>query len=274
MKPERTMAAMFAGFTDVLAVLGDFSAFSLRAVGGVFNRSLRFQVLIPIFYSIGVRSVTVVSITGVFLGMVLAVQAYAQFHQYRLDVALGTISIGTILNELGPVLAAVMLAGRVGSAMAAELGTMRVTEQIDALACLGVDPVHYLATPRFLACLMLIPLLTILGDGAGIVGCTFISVGVYGVDSHQYWVHVLRFVGLWELLTGIFKAVVFGGVLSLISCHRGFHSGGGAEGVGRAATQSFVASFIAILILDFFLTFLLNGIRPVLEPNRPAPSFA
>jgi len=103
---------------------------------------------------------------------------------------------------------------------------MRVTEQIDALACLGVDPVHYLATPRFLACLLLIPLLTILGDGAGIVGCTFISVGVYGVDSHQYWVHVLRFRGSMGAPHGDFKAVIFGGVLSLISCHRGFHSEG------------------------------------------------
>jgi phospholipid/cholesterol/gamma-HCH transport system permease protein len=259
--------------SDALVALGDFAAFALRALGGTFSHHVRARVIVPIFYAIGVSSISVVVVTGLFLGMVLAVEAYAQFHPFGLDLALGTISITAILSELGPVLAAVMLAGRVGSSMAAELGTMRVTEQIDALSCLGVDPVHYLVTPRFLACLLLIPLLTVIADLAGIVGSSLICIYVYRIDPHQYWEHILKFVGLWELLTGIGKAVVFGGVLALISCFRGFRSRAGAEGVGRAATEAFVWSFITILILDFFLVFSLNSLRTIVAPARPQAGF-
>jgi phospholipid/cholesterol/gamma-HCH transport system permease protein len=257
-------------FADAVIALGDFSAFALRAIAGSFDRHVRWRVIVPIFYSIGVSSVGVVIVTGLFLGMVLAVEAYAQFHPYGLDTALGTISNNAILSELGPVLAAVMLAGRVGSSMAAELGTMRVTEQIDALACLGVDPVHYLVTPRFLACLLMIPLLTVIADVAGIAGSTAICVWVYHIDAHHYWEHTLKNVGLWEILTGIFKAIIFGGVLALLSCYRGFKSRAGAEGVGRAATGAFVYSFLAILILDFFLVFALNTLRTIVWPVHAA----
>ena len=256
------------GPVNWIIALGEFSAFTLRALGGVFSRHVRVRVILPIFHEIGVGSVLVALVTGLFLGMVLAVEAYAQFHPYGFDSALGTISNNAILSELGPVLAAVMLAGRVGSSMAAELGTMRVTEQIDALACLGVDPVHYLVTPRFLACLLLIPLLTVLADAAGIVGSTFICVYVYRIDMHHYWEHTLRFVGLWEVMTGLFKATIFGGVLALISCCRGFKSRSGAEGVGRAATKAFVISFITILILDFFLVFFLHSLHTIVWPSN------
>ncbi len=257
----------------MLTGLGDYSAFALRAMAGVFSRHTRFRTVLPIFYTIGVNSVGVVIVTGLFLGMVLAVESYAQFHPYGLDSALGTITNSAILNELGPVLAAVMLAGRVGSSMAAELGTMRVTEQIDALACLGVDPVHYLVTPRFLACLLLIPLLTVLAEVAGIIGSTTICVYVYRIDPHHYWEHTLQNIGLWEVLTGLFKAMCFGGVLALVSCYRGFRSGGGATGVGRAATEAFVWSFIVILILDFFLVFGLNALRTIVWPVAPKTGF-
>jgi phospholipid/cholesterol/gamma-HCH transport system permease protein len=259
--------------TNVIVMLGDFSAFAGRAILGVFSRHVRLRVFVPIFYNIGVSSIGVVLVTGLFLGMVLSVEAYSQFHPFGFDAAMGTISNNAILSELGPVLAAVMLAGRVGGSMAAELGTMRVTEQIDALACLGVDPVHYLATPRFLACLLLIPLLTVLADMAGIVGSSFICIWVYRIDAHNYWEHTLKFVGLWEILTGLVKAIVFGGVLALISCYRGFRSRAGAEGVGRAATEAFVHSFITILILDFFLVFFLNNLRTIVWPARPQVGF-
>jgi phospholipid/cholesterol/gamma-HCH transport system permease protein len=259
--------------SDVIVAVGEFTAFAWRAIVGSFGRHVRGRAVLPIFYNIGVSSISVVVVTGMFLGMVLAVESYAQFHPFGLDLALGTISITAILNELGPVLAAVMLAGRVGSSMAAEIGTMRVTEQIDALACLGVDPVHYLVTPRFLACLLLIPLLTVVADITGIVGSTLICVFVYGIDPHQYWEHILRFVGLWELLTGLGKAFVFGGILSLLACYRGFRSRAGAEGVGRAATQAFVWSFITILILDFFLVFFVNSLRTIVSPARPQAGF-
>jgi phospholipid/cholesterol/gamma-HCH transport system permease protein len=264
-EPMPTAARTVIG--DQLVALGDWSAFAGRAFRGVFSRHIRMRTVLPIFTEIGANSVWVIIITGAFIGMVLGVHMYAQFHPFGVDAALGTITMGSILNELGPVLAAVMLAGRVGSAMAAEPGTMRVTEQIDALACLGVDPVHYLVSPRFLACVLLIPLLTVIADAAGIAGSTFISVVVYGVDAHHFWEHTLANLGLWDLLTGLLKSVVFGGVLALICCHRGFNCRPGAEGVGRAATEAFVVSFIAILILDFFMVLLLNTLRLFVWPK-------
>ncbi len=256
-----------------LSEIGDFAAFAGGAMRGIYSPSLRLRFVVPIFYSVGVRSLGVALVTGLFLGMVLAVEAYAQFHPYGFDAAMGTITTSAILSELGPVLAAVMLAGRVGSSMAAELGTMRVSEQIDALACLGVDPVQYLATPRFLACVVLIPMLTVISDIAGIAGSVFICVYVYNIDPHNYWEHTLRFVGTWEILSGLVKATVFGAVLSLLSCFRGFRCRAGAEGVGRAATEAFVYSFLAILILDFFLAFWLNSLRIVIWPARPEAGF-
>ena len=257
----------------MLVELGDFTAFAGRTFAGVFSRHVRLRLIVPIFYDVGVSSVAVAIVTGVFLGMVLAIETYAQFHRHNLDSAMGTITCGAILSELGPVLAAVMLAGRVGSSMAAELGTMRVSDQIDALACLGVDPIYYLATPRFLACLLLIPLLTVVSDTAGIFGSVIICTEVYNIDLHQYWDQTLKFVGSWEVLSGLVKSVVFGGVLALISCFRGFRSQAGAEGVGRAATAAFVSSFLAIIILDFFLVYFLNNLHTLIWPAQPQGGF-
>ncbi len=157
-------------FAAGLAGLGDWTQFSMRAVTGLASRHLKARELLRACFEIGYNSVGVVALTGLFIGMVLAVQAYAQFHSLGLDTSIGAVIHISIIRELGPVLAAVMLAGRIGTAMAAQLGTMRVTEQIDALACLGVDPVQFLVAPRFLACLLMIPLLTVLADVLGIVG--------------------------------------------------------------------------------------------------------
>ncbi len=159
------------------------------------------------------------------------------------------------------------LAGRVGSSMAAELGTMRVTEQIDALAMLGVDPVHHLVVPRFLACLLLIPLLTVLADCMGILGGAMICLNVYGIDPHHYWQHGRDFIGLWDVVTSLIKATVFGGFIALIACHRGFHSRPGAAGVGRAATQAFVFAFVSIIVLDFVLSMFANSVHDLLWPD-------
>jgi phospholipid/cholesterol/gamma-HCH transport system permease protein len=154
--------------------------------------------------------------------------------------------------------------------MAAQLGTMRVTEQIDALACLGVDPVKYLAGPRFLGSLLMIPLLTVIADATGILGSSLICLKVYHIDPHHYWRHTANFVRLWDLFVGLGKSVVFGGVLSLICCHRGFHSRPGAEGVGRSATEGFVLSFVAILVIDFVLAMFTNALTSLLWPTAAA----
>jgi phospholipid/cholesterol/gamma-HCH transport system permease protein len=257
------LAAMVA---DWSAGLGDWCLFSLRAASGVTSRHLKARELVRACFDIGYSSVGVIAITGTFIGMVLAVQTYAQFHTIGLDTSIGAVIHMSVVRELGPVLAAVMLAGRVGTAMAAQLGTMRVTEQIDALACLGVDPVKYLVAPRFLACLLMIPLLTVLADLMGVVGSTVICLNVFQIEPYHYWEHTERFVKRYDLFTGLLKSVVFGGVLSLICCHRGFHSRAGAEGVGRAATEGFVVSFIAIMFLDFILAMLTTTVHNLIWP--------
>jgi phospholipid/cholesterol/gamma-HCH transport system permease protein len=147
---------------------------------------------------------------------------------------------------------------------------MRVTEQIDALACLGTNPIRYLVVPRFLACMLLIPLLTIMADFMGVMGGALVCTGIYHVDAHFYWQNTLGYIQLWDLTGGLIKPTFFGAAIGIIGCHRGFHSSAGAEGVGRAATRAFVASFIAILALDFFLALLLNSLKNQFMPESMA----
>jgi phospholipid/cholesterol/gamma-HCH transport system permease protein len=217
--------------------------------------------LLPIFYSIGVLSIPVVAVNGMFIGMVLAVQSFSQFNQFGMATRLGAMINVSVVRELGPLLAAVMLAGRVGGSMAAELATMRITEQIDALSCLGANPIHYLAVPRFLACVLLIPLLTIVADFMGVLGGALVTVQIFHVEAHYYWKNTEGYVDLYDILTGLIKSSCFGAAIATISCFRGFHSDAGAEGVGRAATRAFVAAFMVILALDFFLGLFLNSLR-------------
>src|SRR5262249_36135847 len=157
-------------------------------------------------------------------------QAYGEFHSLGLETRMGTIINVSVLRELGPVLAATMLAGRIGSAMAAELATMRISEQIDALSCLRANPLHYLVVPRLIACVLVIPLLTVLADFMGVVGGAFISIHLYSIDSYAYWAH--SNVLVWDIGVGLFKSFFFGAAIALISCHRGFNSHPGSHGVG------------------------------------------
>jgi phospholipid/cholesterol/gamma-HCH transport system permease protein len=249
-----------------LTDLGDQAMFGWQVLRGVFHRWSR-GTLLSVCYSIGVLSIPVVIVTGFFIGMVLAVQSYAQFHQLGFETRLGATINVSVVRELGPVLAAVMLAGRVGGAMAAELATMRITEQIDALSCLGADPIRYLAVPRFLACVLLIPLLTIMADFAGVLGGAMVSVHVFHIDAHHYWQNSQGLVRLYDIMTGLAKSTAFGAAIASISCHRGFNSSAGAEGVGAAATRAFVAAFIAILALDFFLGLFAHQLYGFLWPR-------
>jgi len=251
---------------ETTSLLGDVTLFGLRMLGWLAVRFPRGRTLWPVMYQIGVESLPVILITGGFIGMVLAVQSYDQFKLMHLESQLGAVINVTLVKELGPVLAAVMLAGRVGSSIAAELGTMRVTEQIDALTALGADPIAYLVGPRFLACFLLIPLLTIFADGIGVLTGWAFSTGVLGIDSFPYWHYSKKVVTGWELFTGVLKSVFFGAAIAVVACHRGFHSRAGAEGVGRAATEAFVYSFIAILMLDFLLGAFLMKMYFVLWP--------
>lgn len=244
---------------EVFAYVGGLVVFCFRTLCWLVRRLPRSSQLLPAFYEVGVKSLPVIAITGTFIGMVLAVQTYYQFRTLGLESRLGAVINMTLVRELGPVLAATMLAGRVGSSMAAQLGTMRVTEQIDALSSMGVSPIQHLVVPRFLACLILIPALTVVADFMGVVGGYLYSVNGFGIDRHFYWYNSATFVSNWDFISGVIKSVFFGGTIAMISCYRGFHCKAGAEGVGHAATAAFVQSFVLILIQDFLLNVSLDS---------------
>ena len=233
----------------------------------MFTRLPRPGTILVNFYQIGVLSLPVVALTGTFIGMVLAVQSYYQFHAIGLESHLGVIINKSLVRELGPVLSSTMLAGRVGSAMAAVLGTMRVTEQIDALTTMGADPIHYLVVPRFLSCILLIPALTIMADFMGIVGGYFYCVIVFGIDHAAYLNHSREGVVGFDLFGGIFKSFFFGAIIAVVSCYQGFHCEPGAEGVGKAATSAFVLSFVLILAIDLALNILLDRVYFAFYPS-------
>ena len=252
---------------DGLITLGDIALFAYTMLRWLFTASPKRGTILPVFYQVGVLSLPVVALTGTFIGMVLAIQSYAQFHTIGLENKLGAVINMSLVRELGPVLAATMLAGRVGSAMAAGIGTMRVTEQIDALLAMGADPVHYLVVPRFLACIFLIPALTIMADFMGIVGGYFYSVIILNIDHAQYLRNSRDYVGGFDFFSGIFKSVFFGAIIAVVSCYRGFHCQAGAEGVGKAATAAFVLSFVLILGIDVILNILLEAVYMMLWPR-------
>jgi phospholipid/cholesterol/gamma-HCH transport system permease protein len=266
--------AVFDSIADLGAVvirwfetLGDMTLFMLRTLTWMVRRFPRRDTLIPAFYNIGVLSLPVVALTGTFIGMVLAVQSYTQFKQFGFENRLGAVINLSMCRELGPVLAATMLAGRVGSAIAAEIGTMRVTEQIDALVSMGANPVHYLVVPRFLGCLLMIPSLTIMAIFMGVAGGWMYSAQVFGIDSFHYWHNSQQFMENWDIFYGVFKSVFFGATIAIVSCYRGFNCAPGAEGVGRAATAAFVLSFVIILMLDLFLSIGLDRVHNYLWPG-------
>lgn len=218
--------------------------------------------------AIGVRSVPVVAITGAFVGMVLAIQAYDQLAGLGIEEHLGVLINLSVVKELGPVLAAVMLAGRVGGALTAELGTMNVTEQIMAVRSMGTDPIRYLVAPRLIACLFLTPILIIYADFLGMIGGYLISVPYLGINGRAYWNFSANGVELWDITIGIAKGFFFGAAIAGVSCYKGFHCKEGAEGVGQACTEGFVGSFIIILGIDFVLVVVFKAIYASIWPLK------
>jgi len=206
---------------------------------------------------IGVNSLPVVLITAVFTGMVLALQSYTGFKRFGAEGLVGSVVALSMTRELGPVLAALIVTGRAGAAMAAELGTMRVTEQIDALETLATNPVKYLVVPRFLSGMIMLPALTVITDIVGILGGYFVTVILLGVSSKKYMTATWSYLELQDIYSGLIKACFFGAAFTLISCYKGFYTKGGAEGVGRATTGAVVYSSMTILISDYFLSALM-----------------
>jgi len=203
---------------------------------------------------VGVQSLPVVLLTALFTGMVLALQSYVGFHRFGAESMVSMVVSLSMLRELGPVLVALMVAGRVGAQFAAELGTMRVSEQVDALWTLSTDPFRYLVIPRVIAVTLMLPLLVALADLVGIGGGYLISVAFLGETPSVYLHNATHFLTMNDFYSGIIKAVVFGSVIGIIGCTEGFHCNGGAQGVGQATTRAMVVSAMSILVLDYILT--------------------
>jgi len=203
---------------------------------------------------VGVKSIFVVVLTGTFTGMVMALQGYYGFRMFSAESLVGsTVALG-MTRELGPVLTSLMVTARAGSAMAAELGTMQVTEQIDALHVMAANPVKHLIVPRVIAGVVMVPVLTIVSDFVGILGGYFVGVVILNINSGIFVKNITRIVDLDDIYNGLIKAAVFGLILSLIGCYKGFNTTGGAEGVGKATTEAVVLASVSILVSDYFLT--------------------
>ncbi|QEQ01808.1 MlaE family lipid ABC transporter permease subunit [Thermosynechococcus sp. QKsg1] len=216
---------------------------------------------------VGPASLSVALITAAFVGMVFTIQVAREFITFGATSAVGGVLAIALARELGPVLTAVVLAGRVGSAFAAEIGTMKVTEQIDALYMLGTDPVDYLVVPRFIACVLMLPILNILALVTGLWGGLMIADYLYGIPRGVYIESIQNFLQTWDLWSSIIKSGIFGGVVAIIGCNWGITTTGGAKGVGQSTTAAVVISLLAIFILNFFLSWALFGGSSSLVPT-------
>lgn len=203
---------------------------------------------------VGVDSLPVVLLTALFTGMVFSLQTFSTLRRFGAEGFVGSLVALSMVRELSPVISSLLIAGRCGSAMGAEIGTMRVTEQIDALEVFATDPVHYLVVPRVWATVITLPLLIVIGDVVGIVGGYLVSVVYFGANPVTYVQNTFRYMDVEDVTSGLIKAAVFGLIISVVGCQKGYYTRGGAEGVGRATTRAVVMASISILIADFFLT--------------------
>ena len=254
---EAFLEKIGAKVLELLDQVGDFVGLAARTFTGVFRRPFDGPSLLYQLQAVGVNSIPVVVLTSLAVSMVFAVQLSFGFKQFQAEGLAGQVEGLAVVRELAPVITGLMMAGRVGSAMAAELGTMQVTEQIDALECLATDPVHYLFVPRVLASLVMLPLLTGIAIYVGYLGGYTLLVWVQGQSAYVYGQDFFKLIKARDLAIALTKGLTFGLIISLVGCWRGYRTRGGAEGVGNAPTSSVVTSSLWILISDFFLTKLL-----------------
>ncbi len=246
-------------FSRLLAAIGAYILLVISVFWIIIRRPPHFSLVRDQMYEIGVLSLPVVAITGFSTGMVLAAQTFFQFSDKGLASATGILVAKAMVVELGPVLTAFMVTGRVGAAMTAELGTMQVTEQIDALRSMAIDPLNYLVAPRFISGITMLPILTVFSAVMGVVGGYAIAVGYYGMSANTYTSSIPLHITSFDLFSGVVKAFVFGIIIITISCYRGIITTGGAAGVGRSTTNSVVICYSIILITNFLLTLGLNS---------------
>lgn len=240
--------------------VGEFGRLTLMLAESIYwgvRRPFKLDYIFKQMEFIGVNSAVVVIITGTFTGMVLALQSYYGFRKFGAEGLVGATVALSMTRELGPVLTCLMVTGRAGSAMAAQLGTMRVTEQIDALTVMALNPIKYLVTPRIVASVLMLPVLTIIADFVGVVGGYLVGVKLLGINEGAFVNKMVKYVELGDIYNGLVKSAVFGIILSLVACYKGFYARGGAEGVGRATTEAVVVSSVTILVSDYILTSLM-----------------
>ena len=254
---NRWLELMGRKTTQFLREMGRVLIFLGHTLHSTVSRPFYLKNVLKQMEQIGVNSVPVVLTTAISTGMVLALQSYTGFKRFGAESLIGAVVSLSMTRELGPVLTGLMVAGRAGAAMAAELGTMKVTEQIDALTTLATDPMKYLVVPRFVASTVMMFFLTVLGMMIGIAGGYFVGVKVLGTNPVTYINQSIDNTEVTDIWYGLIKALVFGAVVGLIGCYKGFHTEGGAEGVGKATTGAVVVSCMLILILDYFLSALL-----------------
>jgi len=234
--------------------MGQLTLIAIQTVLWTFRPPLRLHALFAQMESVGVRSLPVVMMTGFFTGGVLTIQSYIGFSMFGAESMVGTTVALAMTRELGPVLTALMVTGRAGSGMAAELGTMRVTEQIDALYVMAANPVKYLVVPRVVAGTVMLPMLTIVSDFMGFVGGYLVGVVFLGINRGLFVGNTIEYLTASDIYNGLIKSIAFGFVLALVGCYKGFYARGGAEGVGRATTEAVVLSSILVLLSDYVLT--------------------
>ena len=248
------LASVGAAFLAFLRAAGRLILFAGRALAAGVAPPYYPRLIARQFVFIGYFSLPVVGLTALFTGMVLALQSYTGFSRFNAEGAVATVVVLSVTRELGPVIAALMVAGRVGAAMAAEIGTMRVTEQIDALTTLSTDPLRYLVVPRLLAGLLMMPCLVLIADIVGVFGGFLVSTYKLDFNPATYLTQTERYLETIDVVSGLVKAAVFGFIVALMGCYHGYHSRGGAEGVGQATTHAVVSASILILLFNYFLT--------------------
>jgi phospholipid/cholesterol/gamma-HCH transport system permease protein len=249
--PLQTVGRLFLGFLGTVGRLVIFTGSGLTAV---VQPPFYFRNLLRQMVEIGYFSLPVVGLTAIFTGMVLALQSYTGFARFSAEGAIANVVVVSITRELGPVLAGLMVAGRIGAAMAAEIGTMRVTEQLDALTTLSTNPMKYMVAPRLLAGVLMLPFLVIIADIIGVFGGYLVAVFKLGFNPANYIQNTWDFMRLEDVISGLVKAGVFGFIITLMGCYHGYYSRGGAQGVGAATTNAVVSAAILILSSDYILT--------------------
>jgi len=253
----RFFAWLGGGFLEAMAESGRMALLLWEATVCLFRPPWRIGLFFRQMEFVGVNSLFVVLLTSLFTGMVLALQTYHAFRLFSAEGLVGATVALSMTRELGPVITALMVTGRAGSSIAAEIGTMRVTEQVDALTVMAINPVQYLVTPRVVAGLVMLPLLTVVSDFVGILGGYLVGVKMLGINGGIFMNRIYELVELSDIYDGLIKAAVFGVILTLVGCYKGFYTFGGAEGVGRATTQAVVLASVLILASDYILTSLM-----------------